>query len=163
VAFILSGRLELRPLLPEHAEEMAVVLDDPDLHAYIGGSPATPGELLVRYERLAAGSPDPEVTWLNWVIWYAEEGRLVGYLQATIKERVAEIAWVVGTPWQGRGLAKEGARALVGWLWTQPVDAIVAHINPGHHASAAVASAAGFAPTDHWQDGEIRWYVPRQP
>jgi RimJ/RimL family protein N-acetyltransferase len=27
-----------------------------------------------------------------------------------------EIAWVVGTPWQGRGIATEVARGLVDWL-----------------------------------------------
>ncbi|MEV8042294.1 GNAT family N-acetyltransferase [Streptomyces griseoluteus] len=68
-----------------------------------------------------------------------------------------EIAWVVGTPWQRRGIAKEAAVALVAWLTARPVRSITAHIHPDHHASAAVARAAGLAPTPERQDGEVRW------
>ena len=60
---------------------------------------------------------------------------------------VAEIAWVVGTPWQGRGFAREAAVGLVGWLADQRVGSVIAHVRPGHDASAAVARAAGLAPT----------------
>lgn len=34
---------------------------------------------------------------------------------------------------------------------------VVAHVHPEHGASAAVAAAAGLAPTEVWQDGERRW------
>jgi RimJ/RimL family protein N-acetyltransferase len=63
----------------------------------------------------------------------------------------------VGTPWQGRDIATEAARALVAWLGQHSVRAVIAHIHPGHRASAAVAAAAGLSPTGHRQDGEIRW------
>jgi RimJ/RimL family protein N-acetyltransferase len=91
------------------------------------------------------------------VISLRDEARLVGTVQATIADRSAEIAWVVGTPWQGRGIAGEAARGLVAWLATQPVHTVVAHIHPDHHASAAVATSAGLTATDVWQDGEVRW------
>ncbi len=94
-----------RPLSVAHAGEMAEVLADPALHAFIGGAPLSPPELRARYERLAAGSPDPAVTWLNWVVRLRSEDRLTGTVQATLTDggRVAEVAWVVGTAWQGRG------------------------------------------------------------
>ncbi|MFE0512980.1 GNAT family N-acetyltransferase [Streptomyces sp. NPDC058964] len=156
-----TSRLDLLPLLVEHAEEMAQVLSDPALHTFVGGAPDTSQSLRARYERLTAGSPDPAVTWLNWVIRLREEDRLTGTVQATIGPsdggRAAEIAWVVGTPWQGRGIASESARALTGWLARQEVTAVVAHIHPDHHASAAVAATAGLTPTEEWQDGEVRW------
>ena len=37
-----TSRLILLPLRPEHAEEMAGVLADPALHAFIGGAPLSP-------------------------------------------------------------------------------------------------------------------------
>jgi len=154
---ISTARLDLLPLAVAHADEMAAVLSDPALHTYIGGAPATARELRSRYERLTAGSPDPAVSWLNWVIRLRDEGRLTGTVQATIEGAVAEIAWVVGTAWQGRGIAREAAQGLVGWLGQVPVRTVVAHIHPDHAASAAVAAAAGLAPTDEWHDGEIRW------
>jgi RimJ/RimL family protein N-acetyltransferase len=155
---IATARLDLLPLAVGYADEMAAVLSDPALHAYTGGAPATPDELRARYQRWCAGSPDPAVTWLNWVIRRRAGARLTGTVQATIEASDAEIAWVVGTAWQGRGIATEAARGLVDWLGRQHVPAVVAHIHPGHGASAAVARAAGLAPTDARRDGEIRWY-----
>ncbi|MFI6815317.1 GNAT family N-acetyltransferase [Nonomuraea sp. NPDC050328] len=156
-----TERLELLPLRVEDAEEMAEVLSDPALHAYIGGTPDDAQALRARYERMTTGSPDPAITWLNWVIRLRDEARLTGTVQATVspagEERIAEIAWVVGSPWQGRGIAKEAARGLVEWLGRQGVQVVVAHVHPEHEASAAVAAACGLAPTDIWHDGEVRW------
>ncbi|MES4908645.1 MULTISPECIES: GNAT family N-acetyltransferase [unclassified Streptomyces] len=161
IAAVETGRLSLVPLAVEHAQEMAEVLSDPALHVFIGGAPYSPQALRARYERLVVGSPDPSVTWWNWVIQLREEKCLTGTVQATViateHGREAEVAWVVGTAWQGRGIATEAARGLVAWLQEHGVMAICAHIHPDHHASAAVAAAAGLAPTGHWHEGEIRW------
>ncbi|MFI9102259.1 GNAT family N-acetyltransferase [Streptomyces fildesensis] len=163
-AAIGTERLELLPLRVDHAEEMAAALSDPALHTFIGGAPDTPQDLSARYERMVAGAPDPAVSWCNWVIRPREEACLAGTVQATIGPSgdglTAEIAWVVGTPWQGRGIATEAALGLVAWLAGQPVDGpftLVAHVHPDHRASAAVAAACGLTPTDTWHDGEIRW------
>ncbi|MFJ1600675.1 GNAT family N-acetyltransferase [Streptomyces sp. NPDC088261] len=174
-----TERLTLVPLRVEHAREMAVVLSDPALHGFIGGTPETEAELRVRYTRMVGGSPDPEVSWCNWVLglrtegvedggkWRGGEGTLAGTVQATVTSAgpgstpgqgaVAEIAWVVGTPWQGHGLASEAARGLVRWLEARGVGTVIAHIHPEHGASAAVARACGLTPTDRWHDGEVRW------
>jgi RimJ/RimL family protein N-acetyltransferase len=161
---ISTSRLMLMPIGPGHADEMAGVLADPALYAFTGGHPPTRQALRDRYERLAAGSPDPLVTWGNWVIGVRATGRLAGYVQATITAAadagtgpVAEVAWVVGTAWQGQGLATEAARALIGWLSRQGAGEIIAHVHPDHHASAAVAAAAGLSLAGDWHDGERRW------
>lgn len=98
-----SERLDLLPIGPEHAEELAAALADPALHAFTGGSPATADDLRVRYARLAAGSPDPTETWGNWALRLRADGRLTGYVQTTVRPEAAELAWVVGTP--GRAAA----------------------------------------------------------
>ncbi|MEV6795455.1 GNAT family N-acetyltransferase [Streptomyces sp. NPDC051320] len=153
-----TDRLELLPLRVGYAEEMAEVLADPGLHTFIGGRPATADELRARYERQLAGSPDPAVTWWNWVIRLRAEGRPTGTLQATVEEPVAEIAWVVGAPWQGRGIAKEAAAGLFRHLaGVSGVREVIAHIHPDHAASAAVARAAGLRPTGECHEGEERW------
>ncbi|RFU82362.1 N-acetyltransferase [Streptomyces triticagri] len=165
--------LALVPLRVEHAEEMAEVLSDPALHTFMGGEPSDAKALRRRYERLVAGSPDPAVTWCNWVLEWRATGELTGTVQATVttvtsttttptatspRTPTAEIAWVVGTAWQGRGIAKDAARALVELLREQyGVTVVVAHVHPEHHASAAVAAAAGLEPTDRMHDGERRW------
>lgn len=162
-----TGRLRLVPLVVEHAQEMAAVLGDPALHRFTGGAPLSAPALRARYERLVAGSPDPAVTWWNWVIRLRADGCLAGTVQATLtgtgEGRTAEVAWVTGTPWQGRGIAGEAARGLVAWLTGRGVRTVVAHVRPDHHASAAVATAAGLSPTAHVHDGEIRWELATGP
>ncbi|MGW6567276.1 GNAT family N-acetyltransferase [Streptomyces sp. NPDC054975] len=154
-----TPRLTLHPLAVAYAEEMARVLADPALYSFIGGEPPTVATLRARYERQTAGSPEAGVSWCNWVVREREEGCLVGTVQATVRDDgSAEVAWVVGTPWQGRGFAREAVRELVGWLTTHArVGTVVAHVHPDHAASAAVATAAGLTPTDTWHDGEVRW------
>jgi RimJ/RimL family protein N-acetyltransferase len=164
---IIARQLTLVPLRAEHATEMAVVLADPGLYTFTGGSPPTRRELRARYERWIAGSPDPTVSWCNWVIQLHSPSCLVGTVQATIStggdQPVAEVAWIVGLPWQGRGIATEAARALIAWLQRRSIHTVIAHIHPRHQASAAVAAAAGLTPTDHRQDGEITWGLTMTP
>ncbi|WTT10433.1 GNAT family N-acetyltransferase [Streptomyces zaomyceticus] len=154
-----TARLDLEPLVVAHADEMAGVLADPALHTFIGGAPLALPELRARYARLVAGSPDPETLWCNWVVRLRAEGRPVGTVQATVTEggRVAEVAWVIGTEWQGRGIAREAAEGLVGLLVERGARTVVAHVHPEHAASGAVARAVGLTPTDRMEDGEIRW------
>ncbi|WP_326678922.1 GNAT family N-acetyltransferase [Streptomyces sp. NBC_01237] len=153
-----TERLDALPLEAAYADEMATVLADPALHTYTGGAPEDVAALRARYERQSAGSPDPAEMWGNWVLRVREDGRLAGYVQATVRGAQAEIAWVVGTPWQGHGYAKEAAVGLVAHLREEcSVRTVIAHIHPDHTASAAVAGAAGLAPTEEWEDGEVRW------
>jgi RimJ/RimL family protein N-acetyltransferase len=160
-----TERLGLTPLRTEDADEMVEVLADPRLHRYIGGRPATLEELRTRYAALAAGSGRPEEVWRNWIVRRQDDARAVGTVQATITRQpegwTAEIAWVVGVPWQGQGYASEAARALVDWLDGHGVREIVAHIHPDHLASALVAVRARLQPTPTPVDGEQVWRLVR--
>ncbi|MEU4197195.1 GNAT family N-acetyltransferase [Kribbella sp. NPDC026611] len=152
---IQTERLALLPLRVEYAEEMAKVLSDPSLYAFTGGEPPSVEVLEARFRRQLAGPDRAGEQWLNWVVRSGDE--LVGYVQATIVDRTAEIAWVIGTPWQGRGYAKEAARGLVAWLWSQDVERVIAHIHPDHAASGAVAGLVGLTRTEELDDGEYLW------
>ncbi len=152
---IATERLRLLPLQIEYAVPMADVLSDPSLYTFTGGEPPTVAELEARYRRQLAGPDTQDEQWLNWVVEYDES--LIGYVQATITGGTAEIAWVIGTAWQGRGFAKEAAQGLITWLRAQKADRIIAHVHPDHTASAAVAAAIGLARTDVQEDGEDLW------
>lgn len=164
-AVIGTGRLLLTPLRAADAAEMAGVLDDERLHEFTGGRPPSLAELRARYARLQAGSPDPAVSWLNWIVRLRASGQAVGTVQSTVTgdgpaagdELSAEVAWVIGRLWQGRGYAAEAATGLVAWLLSQGVTAITACIHPDHHASAGVAARAGLAVTGEVTDGERVW------
>jgi RimJ/RimL family protein N-acetyltransferase len=161
---IATPRLRLEPLRVEHAKEAVSVFNDDRLHVWTGGSPCTYEELEDRYRRQSAGqSADGTRGWLNWMLrWLADE-RLVGTVQATLyrpaPDRLeGQLAWVVGTDYQGNGYGREGALAMAHWLRAQGVDGLVAYIFPGHHASIGIAQALGLTATDIVSDdGEVCW------
>jgi RimJ/RimL family protein N-acetyltransferase len=157
-----AERLTLEPLRVEHADELAPLLDDTSLHRFTGGTPDTQGELRARFERQARGrSPDGRECWLNWVVRDRATGHAVGTVQATITNedgaRVASLAWVIGTPHQGRGFAKEAAAAMASWLLEQGVSTLRANVHPDRAASIAVARSIGLQATAMTVDGERRW------
>lgn len=162
-ARIRTDRLELTPLQPGHASEMVDVLDDPVLYAFTGGDPPELPDLEARYRTWAEGSPRVSEAWLNWIIRLRSGGAAIGHLQATVVDdgKAADIAWLIGTAWQGRGYASEAARALVRWLEGRGVGEITAHIHPDHVASGRVATAAGLEPTSEVKGGEVVWRLTR--
>jgi RimJ/RimL family protein N-acetyltransferase len=158
---ITTERLVLTPLRQADAETMVDVLDDEQLHEFIGGHPASHAELHRRYGRLAGGSGNPDQIWLNWVVRRDMAQEPIGTVQATVtrlgKTWTAAIAWVVGVPWQAQGFATEAAQALVGWLHGQGATVITAKIHPDNRASAKVAARIGLTPTLEEDDGERVW------
>lgn len=148
----------LRPLRPSDAKEMTRVLADPSLYVFTGGEPPSEAELEGRYEVQARGrSEDGSDIWLNYIVLV--EARPVGYVQATIPTTgdPAEIAWVIGVTWQGRGYATAASQLLLDELRGLGVSDIIAHIHPDHQASQHIARRLGMQATDVVQDGETRW------
>ncbi len=154
-------RLVLEPLRVEHAPEMATVLADAGLFTFTGGSPPSRFVLEQRYARQVAGSTDPAQAWHNWVVRLGAEGPAVGYVQASLgpEDGVAELAWVVGTGWQGRGIARDAARLVLDHVLALGARRVVAHVHPDHVASQRVAAALGLTPTERLVDGEVEWVL----
>ncbi|MCG6872667.1 MAG: GNAT family N-acetyltransferase [Gammaproteobacteria bacterium] len=155
-----TDRLRLRPMEPDDAVAMFAVLRDPLLYAHTGGVPPESAETLheTYAARQARRSPDGTALWLNWI---ARErtwpGDPVGYVQATVTADHAELAWVVGSPWQNRGYASEAASAIICWLRTLGCTTLRAKIHPRHAASQRVAARAGMQRTSQSSDGEEIW------
>lgn len=150
--------LGLRPLSVEDAAAMTVVLADASLYRFTGGSPPTEEELNRRYSAQARGtSPDGSEIWINRVVTLG--CKPIGYVQATVSGDgdVAEIAWVIGVPWQNHGYAKRAIRLLLDELAGRGVSFLVAHVHPDHVASQRVAESIGLIVTDETNDGEVRW------
>ena len=171
-----TDRLDLEPVSPAHAEEMVDLLADRALYAFYDDE-ASPSldELRARYSRWAAGgSPDGTETWCTWIARERSSSTCVGFVQATVGrvERTGELAWVIGTAYQGQGCAREAAAAvrdavLSGSHLDPPglaVATVLAHIAPGNAASESVARAIGLEPTDDLDpDGERIWRLPADP
>jgi len=152
------------PLRSADAFEMVAVLADKDLYFFTGGSPPSVTELASQYESQVAGPSAGEV-WHNWIIRSLETGLAMGFVQATITGDASDIAWVIGTEWQGRGFASEAAAAVCEWLDSDGVERFTAHIHPKHVASQRVAASLGLLATKQVDtDGEVVWASPpKQP
>jgi protein-L-isoaspartate(D-aspartate) O-methyltransferase len=155
---LLTPRLELVPVVADDAEELTDVFGDQRLYAFLASHPTTTEELRAQFARLAAARVVDKAgtAQRNWTVRHRSDGRAVGMLQAAFSDQghAAEIAWAVGVPWQGQGIASEAAPAVVGWLERRRVSIITAHIHPDHHASAKVATRAGLRPTGEYRDHE---------
>ena len=155
---IVTSRLTLTPLVEEDADAMVDVLSDEQMYQFTGGRAPTLDELRSRYRRLVVGrSADESELWFNWIVRI--DGSAVGAMQVTLAadSTSADVAWEVGVPWQGRGIAAEAATAVVDWLVALRIPVIRALVHPDHAASAAVAARAGLRPTDELVDGETVW------
>jgi RimJ/RimL family protein N-acetyltransferase len=140
---------------------MTTVLGDPGLYVFTGGEPPTTAELRERYESQVRGpSPDAGEAWRNWIVRLSETGEAIGYVQATITraDDRADVAWVIGQRWQGRGYATEAAIGMVAALADEGVTAITAHILAENTPSERVAKRIGLAPTERVEDGERVWH-----
>jgi RimJ/RimL family protein N-acetyltransferase len=162
-----TARLELAPLEAGDADRMVGVLADPTLYSFTDEAPPDLATLRERYARQVAGcSGDGSEQWLNWIARLRDTGEAVGFAQATVtvSGNHADVAWLIGLPWQGQGFASEAASAVVRWLLDAGVQTVEAHIHPGHVASQAVARRAGLVATGIIdRDGEEVWRATRSP
>jgi RimJ/RimL family protein N-acetyltransferase len=162
---ILTARLELQPVVEADAEALAGVLLDERMYRFTGGQPGTLDDLRAAFGRIEAQRTNARdgTAQRNWTVRRRADGQAVGMLQAVVADsgRGAEIAWAVGVPWQGQGIASEAAHAVVAWLEAHGVHTITAHINPDHHASVGVATQVGLHPTGEVHEqrgiGEQLW------
>ena len=154
-------RLQLSPVKVADAGEMSRVLSDPALYAFTGGGPESEAELAKRYARWVAGATQPGQTWVNLIVRERNTGDAVGYVQATVNPELADIAWVIGTPWQRRGYAVEATRALATHVASNfHVTTIRALIKAEHVASQRIAERLGMRVTQDVVRGEQVWLGP---
>lgn len=152
--------LDLVPQKREHAKEMFALLADSEIHEYTGGyAPASFAEFEARFSRLESRiSPDGKERWLNWVVVNRDD-YLTGYVQATVRDDKAILAWVTGTGWQRRGYGGEAARLAINWLKDSGCLKFEANISPENYKSRKLARSLGFVESGETQENEDVWIL----
>jgi RimJ/RimL family protein N-acetyltransferase len=152
-----SDRAVLVALRSVDADDLAGLLEEPDLREWLGASDVR--ELRDRFTAWESRrSPDDAELWLNWVVRERQDGRALGWVQATVREDSATVAYALLPAERGAGAASDAVRTLVRWLHTRlGVRTVTAEIDDANAASARVAVAAGFERTIHRAGDEVVW------
>ena len=138
-----TARLSIEALAAVHADALHHALDDPRVGTHIGGPDVTSSDdTRRRIELLSAGAPpDSGQTWCNWAVLL--ERTVIGRLEATLHDGIAELAYVVGPRWWRRGFATEAASWMVDTL-SAHVASCWATVHPANAASAHLLGRLGF-------------------
>lgn len=155
--------IALEPLRVEHADEMSSVLADSALYEFTGGDPPSRDALTERYRAQVAGPGRSEERWHNWIVRRTDSDEPFGFVQATVVDGIADLAWLIGVMHQGQGFAAQAVRAMVDELESSSVHRFTAHVHRDHRRSQRVASAVGLEPIGAVDDdGEEIWGVTRR-
>lgn len=119
-------------------------LDDERVGRYIGGPDVSTLEaLLERIDHLRHGPPaGRQEVWLNYAVLL--DGTVIGRVEATVHDGIAEIAYVVGPRWWGLGYGSTATRMLLDELRTRGISEFWATVAPGNDASVGVLRHLGF-------------------
>lgn len=143
-----SARLTLEPQTALHAPAMFEVLADPAIYTYENQPPVSLDALTRRFERLESRqSSDGHEQWLNWVLRQRSDGRLIGYVQATVQaDGRALVAYELASRHWGQGLGSEAVQAMLDELQDRwQVRQALAVFKRANHRSQALLKRLGFA------------------
>ena len=129
-------------------------MNDERVGRYLGGPDVTTVEATVaRIESVNAGpGPEWDEEWLNWAV--LSNGTVIGRVEATLRHDtqqpgVAEVAYVFGPRWWGKGYATESTAWMIGHLAEVfGVRQYWATVDPRNTASIHLLERLGFTVTD---------------
>ncbi len=129
----------------EHATVAYEFARDPNLYRYLESSPPRDeSELEAEYRRLeTAASPDGRERWLNWFLFDRSRSP-VGSVQATVRGTDALLGYVVFTPQQGHGYAREAIADVLDFLRATGATRAMATVDERNAASLRALEALGF-------------------
>jgi RimJ/RimL family protein N-acetyltransferase len=150
-----TDRLLIEPLRADHAAGLFGPLSDPRVYESIGGAPpASVAVLADRFARMISGPPPhrTDEQWLNYAVRLRVDDTLIGTLQADISHERAEVAYLFGPAYWGRGYAKEAMAAFheeLGRNWG--VREFWATTSPGNSRSIRLLGSLGYTERfDSW-------------
>lgn len=134
------------PLTASDIEELVPVLHNEEVFAFIGGMPSR-NDFTLGLHRAIAGPPKNSVNehWINYAVRLVESGALIGRVEATVHDNLAEVAFLYSPSVWGRGFAAEGLL----WLHShlrgyEGVSTLWATTHPENVRSRALLVKAGY-------------------
>ena len=142
---VTTSRLVLRPFVPEDVEPLHRIMNDREVMRYFPVADPPP---LEKVDRLIQGQlkhwEAHGYGW--WAVELRSDSQLIGWsgLQFLPETNETEVAYLLGKPFWGRGLATEGARAGLRFGYEElGLEKIVAIVHPDNVASRRVIEKLG--------------------
>lgn len=111
-----SPRLLIEPLRAEHLPALATQLCQPAVYEHIGGVPTLEDFILDRERAIRGpGEAARNERWLNFLVRERTSSQMLGRLEATLHNSIAEVAFLFGPSFWGKGFAFEA----LDWLHTE--------------------------------------------
>ncbi len=131
-------------------EELVPVLHNEEVFAFIGGLP-TRDDFTLGLRRALAGPGENGVGehWINYAVRLNETGELIGRVEATVHDNLAEVAFLFKPAVWGCGYATEGLYWLHGHLRDNySIATVWATTHPQNVRSGALLRKVGYAQTE---------------
>lgn len=155
---LLTERLRLEPVRGDLAPLLFDLWQDPDVYRYVPEEPPVSVAWLTERYRLleTRQSADGAEAWLQWAVRLAAEKTYVGRVEATVRPGPAVLAWLLGSPWWGRGLASEAVtRVLTQLAGPWGVTEAYVEIDERNASSLGLAARLGFAEVARVEDADF--------
>jgi RimJ/RimL family protein N-acetyltransferase len=134
------------PLTVNDIEELVPVLHSEAVFEFIGGMPSR-ADFTLGLQRAIAGPPkkDGKEHWINYGVRLAETNELIGRIEATVHDDLAEVGFLYSPKVWGKGYATEGLLWLHHYLrGFKNVSNLWATTHPQNLRSAALLKKAGY-------------------
>jgi RimJ/RimL family protein N-acetyltransferase len=144
VPVIETGRLRLRAFRAADLDAYASMCADPEVMRFVGDGGPVDRDAAWRQMALYLGHW-PLRGFGMWALEERESGSLVGRAGYLHPEGWpgAELGWLLGRAWWGRGLATEACRAALTQRASFGIERLISLIRPGNVRSLAVARRLG--------------------
>ena len=150
-----TERLTLRPPRPSDAAAIFhAYAADAEVARFVRWRPHTSVEETEQYVAACVAAWDSDSRF-PWVMELGEGGGPLGMVELRVAGFKADVGYVLGRRFWGRGLATEALRPVVGWALAQPeIYRVWAVCDAENVASARVLEKAGMS-----REGVLRRYV----
>jgi RimJ/RimL family protein N-acetyltransferase len=148
-----SERLRYEPLSTDHAQALFPVFADPAIYRYIDNHPpASVEELSKRISQMIVPPPHrADEVWWDYAVFVRESNHAIGKVEVAIVADRAEVAYILGSAFWGKGYAAEAMEWLHGQIRerTAATD-FWATTLPGNSRSIRLLERLGYAPAKAW-------------
>ena len=169
-----TDRLQLRPVNDDDLALLIALNSDPAVMTYIRGRAATPEETADEWRQRLTEQSDPSRGLGYWIGFEAR--RFVGWWSASFfapRPELSGIGYRLCARGWGRGLATEGARAMIAQAFHDPgISRVAASTMTLNTSSRRVLEKLGMTVTSHrlserkltvagWEQGEVGYELSR--